>query len=120
MVSNRDFATLKKYSEKELGMIEENNEIKENLMNKMIEETIKKWIYNNYSVKEIEKIIVNKNNKKITIHECFRIKKTSPVDNIEIVKIKKVYSPDLKNKAKYDDSFEKYLEIYKRNNSLFF
>lgn len=99
--------TLKKYSEKELGMIEENNEIKENLMNKMIEETIKKWIYNNYSVKEIEKIIVNKNNKKITIHECFRIKKTSPVDNIEIVKIKKDKNSEYLNKIINEEYYEK-------------
>ena len=97
--------TLKKYSEKEIGMINENDEIQENLMNKMIEETIKKWMYNNYSVNEIEKIIVN--NKKMIVYECFKTKKTSPVDNIEIVEIKKDKNNEYLNKIINEEYYEK-------------
>jgi hypothetical protein len=99
--------TLDKYSKKEIGMINIKNKYftHEILINKMKEETIKKWIYNNYSVNNIEKILIDKNNKEIIIYECFKNKEE--INKIEIIKIKKDNNNEMLKKIINNEYYEK-------------
>ena len=82
--------TLTKYIGHELGMVNNKNTITyERLLEKMREETIKKWIYNNYSADNIERILVEKKNKQIIVSECFKSNNMNESDKIEIIEIKR-------------------------------
>jgi hypothetical protein len=82
--------TLKKYIKNEIGMIKNDDIINTNkLLERMREQTIKKWIYNNYSANDIEKLLVKIKNKKIIVYECFEENKINKSNNIEIIEIKK-------------------------------
>lgn len=61
--------TLEKYIKKDIYFLSD----KINTKARLLKETIKKWIYNNYSVEEIDRLFI-KFDKKITINEFFKNK----------------------------------------------
>jgi hypothetical protein len=79
--------TLEKYKIKKINTIK-NNKLG-NINKRMIKETIKKWIYNNYGFEEIERIFICGKKDKIIICEYFKKKIIDDDDVPEIFIIKK-------------------------------